>query len=139
MSEMINCYPRVRHCDELPKFEQKYSDIVRDDDFKRVQEDIKSSDLVQDTGSTANAYDYKDGKIPSDDSVTDLIVLLRSGKLDKADVAKIKAELEKVAKDESDKYTADQKAAAERALVEQRQKYLDEQTGFNPVLPSDKI
>lgn len=139
MSETIKEYPIVHRCDTLPVFEHFYSDIVRDDDFKRVQEDIRHSDLVQDTGSTANSYDYKDGDVPEDDPVTDLILLLRSGKCDKADVQKIRSQLEEVAKDESDKYDAAQKAAAERALLEQRQAYLDEQTGFKPELPSDKL
>lgn len=139
MSETIKEYPVVHRCDTLPTFEHHYSDIVRDDDFKRVQEDIRHSDLVQDTGSTANSYDYKDGVVPKDDPVTDLILLLRSGKCDKADVQKIRSQLEEIAKNESDKYDAEQKAAAERALFEQRQAYLDEQTGFKPSLPSDKL
>lgn len=127
---MSKSYPVVRHCDTLPKFEQKYSDIVRDDDFKRVQEDIRHNDLVQDTGSTSNSYDYADGKVPADDPVTPLILMLRSGKMDKADVQKIREQLEEVAKSESDKYTAEHKALAEKALAEQRQKYLDEKIGF---------
>lgn len=139
MSECFKTYPVVRRCDVLPKFEQCYSDIVRDDDFKRVQEDIRHNDLIQDTGAVANSYDYKDGVVPKDDPVTDLILMLRSGKMDKADVQKVREQLEEISKSESDKYTAEQKALADRALAEQRQKYLDDKTGFKPDLPSDKI
>lgn len=136
-TEVVN-YPRVHRQDEPQKFKQTYSDIVRDDDFKRVQEDIKNGDITQDMGSVQNSYDYQDGNVPEDDPVTDLIVSLRSGKLDKADVQKIQSELKRIAEDETKKFTAEQKALAERALAEQRQAYLDEQTGFKP-LPSDMI
>lgn len=128
-------YPVVHRCDDLPKFEQTYSDIVRDDDFKRIQSEIEAGDLNQDMGNTKNAYDYADGVIPADDPVTSLIVQLRSGKFDKADVQKIQEQLKQIADDETNKYNAEQKAFAERALAEQRQSYLDKQTGF----ASDKL
>ncbi len=130
MAEEKKLYPISHRCDEIPKFPQTYSDIVRDDDFKRIQSEIEAGDLNQDMGSTKNSYDYEDGSVPSDDPVTPLIVALRSGKLDKADVQKIQDQLKQVAEDETKKYTAEQKAFAERALAEQRQSYLDQQTGF---------
>jgi len=132
MSDDKKCYPCVFHCDDLPKFSQHYSDVVRDDDFKRVLEDMRNGDLSQDMGSAGNLfYDYQDGVVPDDDPVTSLIILLRSGKLDRADVQKIQDELKSVADNEHSKYTAEQRALAERALAEQRQSYLDEQTGFS--------
>lgn len=133
MSEEKKCYPLVHRCDDLPVFKLHCSDIVRDDDFKRVQEDIRNGDLAQDMGSVGNnAYDYKNGVVPDDDPVTPLIVALRSGRLDRADVQKIRSELEAVISDYDSKYTKEQKALAERALAEQRQTYLDEKTGFKP-------
>lgn len=132
MSDNKKNYPCVFHCDDLPKFPQHYSDVVRDDDFKRVLEDMRNGDLTQDMGSVGNlAYDYQDGVVPQDDPVTPLIVSLRSGKLDRADIQKIQEQLKSIAQDEQDKYTAEQRALAERALAEQRQSYLDEQTGFS--------
>ena len=55
----------------------------------------------QSSGSTP-VYDYEDGVVPKDDTVTPEIVALRSGKLDKADAEALKAKIFAEAKKSND-------------------------------------
>lgn len=48
-------------------------------------------------------YDYPDGEVPQDDTVTDELVALRQGKLDKAEVEALKDSIISSAKSENDK------------------------------------
>lgn len=52
----------------------------------------QSSDL------TKPVYDYPDGNIPDDDSISPEIIALRSGKLDKADIPQVKQNIIEKAK-----------------------------------------
>lgn len=58
--------------------------------------------------STTPVYDYPNGYDPEDDNVSDLIVAIRSGRLDKADVKRLMEEIENDAK--SDKALKDSNA-----------------------------
>ncbi len=60
----------------------------------------------QGSGSTP-VYDYPDGKVPKDDPISPEIISLRSGKLDKADVERVKESIIKKAKDDSDNSMAE--------------------------------
>ena len=51
--------------------------------------------------ASSPVYDYPDGKIPKDDKVTDTIVALRSGRLDKADVDKLKRDINSIGAENS--------------------------------------
>lgn len=67
--------------------------VVDDRDFKLNSDEVRASRLVGDSGDTsALAYDSEDGSI--DNTVTEVVMALRSGKLDKADVATLKRELD---------------------------------------------
>lgn len=55
----------------------------------------------QGSGSTP-VYDYPDGKVPDDDPISMEIVALRSGKLDKADVDRLKDNILKNAEKDSE-------------------------------------
>lgn len=132
MEQSKKGYPVLFHCDDLPKFKQSYDDVVRTDDFKKVMEDNRNSDLSQDTGSTGGVYDYEDGKIPDDDKVSNLVLSLRSGRLDKADIQKLREQYEQNAKDEAAQNDADALKEADLALQRARQQHLDTVTGFDP-------
>lgn len=70
----------------------------------------------QGSGSTP-VYDYPDGKVPEDDPISDTIVALRSGRLDKADVERIREGILKDANSKADKEHADKLAkAVDKAL-----------------------
>lgn len=51
-------------------------------------------------------YDYSDGKVPDDDPVTDVILALRSGKVDKAEIEQIRASILAKAKQQTDEAKA---------------------------------
>ena len=51
---------------------------------------------------TTPTYDYSDGVVPKDDTVTPELIALRSGRLDKADIDNIKKSIYKDSKDEMD-------------------------------------
>lgn len=55
----------------------------------------------QGSGSTP-VYDYPDGKVPQDDPISPEIIALRSGRLDKADVEKVKESIIDKARYDSD-------------------------------------
>lgn len=62
-------------------------------------------------GSSATPlYDYSDGKVPKDDPATLEIVALRSGKLDRADVDRIKANIEAEARENTNNVKLDKLA-----------------------------
>ena len=58
-------------------------------------------------------YDYSDGQIPKDDTVSPAIVALRSGRLDKADAARLQRSIIEDARRMNDKAKADK---VEKAL-----------------------
>ena len=58
-------------------------------------------------------YDYPDGRVPEDDTVSPAIVALRSGRLDKADAEKVKRSVVSEAKRMHDKAKAEK---VEKAL-----------------------
>lgn len=51
-------------------------------------------------------YDYSDGNIPDDDPVTDIILALRSGKVDKAEIQQIRDSILAQAKAQNDEAKA---------------------------------
>ena len=51
---------------------------------------------------TTPTYDYNDGVVPDNDTVTPELIALRSGRLDKADIDNIKKSIYKDSKDEMD-------------------------------------
>lgn len=110
-----------------------YDNIVRREDFKKGNDAERNRRLGEGSvGSGQGLYDYPDGKIPEDDPATPVIVALRSGQLDKADVDELKKAADESAASEA-KSKADKAAIDEAAKVNAaRQSYLDEKTGFVP-------
>ena len=75
---------RYEYIEPMP--EQEYDDIVDDSDFKPSAERIRDNDFRGTaSGADSGLYDYEAGK-PIKEKVSDVELLLRNGKLDKADV-----------------------------------------------------
>ncbi len=110
------------------KFEPKlieYDDIVDTSTFIPDSENVRTASLSG-AGGKKGVYDDVEN-LPSD-----LAVRIRSGKLDRAEIAQ---ELEKATKnalDEVDKIEQENLAKKAAELNKARQDYLDSKTGFNP-------
>lgn len=64
--------------------------VVDESNFRPDSEQVRAIKFNPAGGLAGTPmYDYPDGKVPKDDKVTDTIVAIRSGKLDKADVDKL--------------------------------------------------
>lgn len=122
----------------LPMPEQTYDDIVDDSDYKPTAERIRDNDFrggsaAGDTG----LYDY-DANKPIKEKVSDVELLLRNGKLDKADVQKLSESLDEVLSDQSKKSRENQVLKAEVQAQKNRTKALDEALGVS-TLDSGKV
>ena len=109
-----------------------YDDIVDRSTFslESDKENIRTS-IVQGAGSGVGSYDDPDN-LPSDTEV-----LIRSGKLDKAEVSDlIRSKTNEIKKLQSDEEK--QKASEElQKISDARQAHLDSMIGFNPTTPSE--
>lgn len=74
--------------------------VVDYSNFREDAENIRALKFNPVGAGTVPVYDYPDGVVPSDDTVSQELVLLRSGKLDKAEIDSLK---EKIISDELDK------------------------------------
>lgn len=77
-------------------------DVVDRASFRPDSEMVRSFKFNPQGERTTPVYDYPDGQVPNDDTVTPEIVALRSGKLDKADVEYLKNQVLQNAKNDSD-------------------------------------
>lgn len=101
-----------------------YDDVVDYSSFRPDSEQTRNMALAG-AGSTGQGV-YDGDKIPSDD-----VVRVRSGKLDKTEVAKLQKQLLETYSDENDKKIADAKNKELEAINKARQEYLDKATGFS--------
>lgn len=103
----------------------KYDDILDKSSFRPNSENIRQASLSG-AGVKTGVYDDSDN-LPSD-----LMVRIRSGKLDRAEIAQ---EIEKAKNDAISKVNDFEKASALKKaedISRARQDYLDSRTGFNP-------
>lgn len=77
-------------------------DTVDRASFRSDSEMVRSFKFNPQGERTTPVYDYNDGQIPKDDTVTPEILALRSGKLDKADIDYLKNQVLQNAKNDSD-------------------------------------
>lgn len=109
----------------------EYDDIVDDSDFIPTAERIRNGEFSS-SGSTGDIgqYDYPADEVIKE-KVSDIVLLLRNGKLDKADVQVLNEALDKkMSKDHNDKVAADELAKAEKA-TKNRTAALDAALGVN--------
>lgn len=110
-----------------------YDKIVDRTDFKRGQDKERAMRLTGDTGGspTTGVYDFPDGNITEEKTPTPVIMALRGGRLDKADVDAIQRVQKKAAKDEQ-KDNLDKKSKSDKqAIDDARQSFIDSKTGFD--------
>lgn len=111
----------------------EYDDIVDDSDFRPTAEQIRDNEF-RSNGSAIDPdslqYDYEAGKVIKE-KVSDVVLLLRNGKLDKSDVQVLNEALtDKLEKSVQDKKDADVLASEERA-TKNRTAALDKALGVN--------
>lgn len=107
-----------------------YDDVVDKSEF-RPDSDVVRSALSSGSVSTTGEYDFKDGKIPEDYEPSQVILDLRNGRLDKADVQKIKQSLDKDIAVEAAKDAERKELDKADKILKARQSHLDELTGFD--------
>lgn len=115
----------------IPEIE--YDDIVDDSDFKPTAEKIRDNEF-RSNGSALDPdslqYDYEAGKVIKE-KVSDVVLALRNGKLDKADIQVLDNALSnKLEKSVADKKDEDILASEERAS-KNRTAALDKVLGVN--------
>ena len=114
----------------LPKV--NYDDIVDRSNF-HPDEDLLRSVSKGQVSMNVGSYDYTDDKVPfSDkDTVSPVIVALRNNKLDKADVQKLKQDMEKMSSQESSSAIEKKNLEKLDKINKSRQDYLDSVMGFD--------
>lgn len=107
-----------------------YDDVVDKSEF-RPDSDVVRSALSSGTISGVGEYDFKDGKIPQGYEPSQVILDLRNGRLDKADVQKIKESLDKDIAVETAKETERKELEKADKILKARQTHLDKISGFD--------
>lgn len=108
-------------------------EIVDKSDYRPDSENTRAKRLTSFVpDSSSGVYDYDNGFTDDSPMVSPDVVALREGRLDKADIQRIKSELQ----DQANKDLADAKAkeALEEAekVSKARTEYLDTLSGFTP-------
>lgn len=97
-----------------PPVYSKVREIVDLQEFKPDSENVRALRTSGSSGGSGSIplYDYPDGKIPKDDTVTDLVLKMRSGKLDRADIDNIKRDFINKVKSDTSKVHSDKVLSA---------------------------
>lgn len=67
-----------------------YVDAVDTSSYRPDSEQIRALKVNPQSGGSTPLYDYPDGIVPKEDNVSSTIVAMRSGRLDRADIDRIK-------------------------------------------------
>lgn len=108
----------------------EYDDIVDRTDFRPDAETVRGSS-VSSMPAMKGIYDYEGGKVTDEKRPSDIIMALREGKLDKADLPAIESQLRKEILDENNELQRKADEAALASISKARQDYLDSLTGFD--------
>lgn len=113
---------------------QTYDDIVDDSDYKPTAERIRDNDFRGGAGAATDTglYDY-DADKPIKEKVSDVELLLRNGKLDKADVQKLNESLDEMLSSQAEKSREKKILEASEKASKNRNAALDEMLGVNSV------
>lgn len=118
-----------------PYFSPKlvYDDIVDRSNFRstaEIKRDMRASGKIG--AGEKPIYDYQPGeKIEASKVVSELELLLRAGKLDKADIQKLREVFEADAKDSVESAKEAEKLKAQEEAQTNREKAIDEALGVN--------
>lgn len=108
----------------------EYDDIVDKSEFRPDAETVRGASISS-LPAMKGVYDYEDGKVTDDKRPSDIIMALREGKLDKADLPAIESRLKQEIQNESDTLQRKADEAALASISKARQDYLDTLTGFD--------
>lgn len=108
----------------------EYDDIVDKTDFRPDAETVRGSSISS-LPAMKGVYDYEDGKVTDSHRPSDIIIALREGKLDKADLPAIESQLRDEIQNENDELQRKADEAALASISKARQDYLDSLTGFD--------
>ena len=107
-----------------------YDDIVDKTDFRPDAETVRGASLSS-IPAMRGVFDYEDGKVSDEKRPSDIIMALREGKLDKADLPAIESQLREEIQNENDNLQRKADEAALASIAKARQDYLDSLTGFD--------
>lgn len=79
----------------------EYDDIVDRTDFRPDSETVRGASISS-VPAMKGIYDYEDGEVTDDKRPSDIIMALREGKLDKADLPAIESQLREEIQNEHD-------------------------------------
>lgn len=108
----------------------EYDDIVDRTDFRPDAETVRGASISS-IPAMKGVYDYEDGEVTDDKRPSDIIMALREGRLDKADLPAIESQLREEIRNEHDKLQQKADEAALASISKARQDYLDSLTGFD--------
>ena len=107
-----------------------YDDIVDKTDFRPDAETVRGASISS-MPAMKGVYDYENGEITDDKRPSDIIMALREGKLDKADLPALESQLKKEIQNENNELQRKADEAALASISKARQDYLDSLTGFD--------
>lgn len=107
-----------------------YDDIVDKSEFRPDAETVRGASISS-LPAMKGVFDYEDGKITPDKTPSDIIMALREGRLDKADLPRIESQLKEEIQHEQNELQKKADEAALASITKARQDYLDSLTGFD--------
>ena len=107
-----------------------YDDVVDKTDFRPDAETVRGASISK-LPAMQGVYDYEDGEVTDDKRPSDIVMALREGLLDKADLPAIESQLRKEVENENEAIAKKLKQSQLEAVNEARQKYLDSLSGFD--------
>lgn len=108
----------------------EYDDIVDKTDFRPDAETVRGASISS-VPAMKGVFDYEDGKVTADKTPSDIIMALREGRLDKADLPAIESQLREEIQSEQNELQKRADEAALASISKARQDYLDSLTGFD--------
>lgn len=121
---------RVGFSSWAPFKEPQYDDIVDRTDFRPDSETVRGASISS-IPAMKGVYDYEGGKVTDDKRPSDIIMALREGRLDKADLPAIESQLREEIQRENNELQRKADEAALASISKARQDYLDNLTGFD--------
>lgn len=107
-----------------------YDDIVDRTEFRPDAETVRGSSISS-LPAMKGVFDYEDGKVTADKTPSDIVMALREGRLDKADLPRIESQLREEIQNENNELQRKADEAALASISKARQDYLDSLTGFD--------
>ena len=108
----------------------EYDDIVDKTDFRPDAETVRGA-TISNIPAMKGIFDYENGEVTDSKRPSDIIMALREGKLDKADLPAIESQLREEIQNENNELQRKADESALASISKARQDYLDSLTGFD--------